>query len=332
MTDWTAIRVSVLGTPDESLLPRRIKAPTLLPAGREFIRLAADPQATLPQLAAALNRDPKLSDEVLRYINSSVFNLDEETTSVEQAIGRLGIHPSRLFVLAIGMKSALSVCESKLINLPNFWITNLERALFAREIATLLAADRELAFAGAMLQDCLLPIVSGELWDLYLQFFSLNSATPPDLAEFERENLGWDHAWAIAHIMLDWKFPDDLVCCVCFHHRGLEILDDPALGQTAAAAVAISALLPDAWRQVRVGIVQLLRLEEEWPEFKLLDIVSRVDEQFHELCPNTMNEFSLLRRVKSGLRRQQWSATPNRKPAPPAQNPRIRRRGQAPRG
>ena len=42
------------------------------------------------------------------------------------------------------------------------------------------------------------------------------------------------------------------MCCILFHHFGLKILGHPQLGRTAAAAVAISALLPEEARQHKV--------------------------------------------------------------------------------
>ena len=58
------------------------------------------------------------------------------------------------------VERALRSRESKMINLRSFWMNNLERALFARHVARLLKTDAEVAFAGAMLQDFLLPALT----------------------------------------------------------------------------------------------------------------------------------------------------------------------------
>jgi hypothetical protein len=111
--------------------------------------------------------------------------------------------------------------------------------LFARDLAETMNADKELAFAGAMLQDFLLPILTSELLDFYVAFSEKSQRGSLSLAAYERQTWGWDHALAAGRFMLDWQFPDDLICCVLYHHQGLDILSDPALGRTALGPTSI---------------------------------------------------------------------------------------------
>src|SRR5690606_30462793 len=159
--------------------------------------------------------------------------------------------------------------------------------------ALLLNADPELAFAAAMLQDFLLPRLTTELYSPYLRF-----TTEPGertLPEFETQELGWDHALAAATFMRRWNFPDDLVVCVLLHHRGLGIFSDPHLAKSAAAAVAVSALLPEQMRQVPRGIEHLQKLAANWPRFDLLAIADRVSQQSQEMSPGPVDDQSIMR-------------------------------------
>ena len=60
-----------------------------------------------------------------------------------------------------------------------------------------------------------------------------------------------------------WHLPDELVCCILFHHHGLKILAHPQLRRSAVAVVALSALLPDQLQQHYHGLDDLVRLEEK---------------------------------------------------------------------
>ncbi len=109
----------------------------------------------------------------------------------------------------------------------------------------MLQTDADVAFSGALLQDYLLPVLSNDLIDTYLEFVQNREGLPETLCEFEYSHFKWDHALAGACLAHRWNLPDELVCCILYHHSGLRILAHPQLGRTAVAAVALSAMLPE---------------------------------------------------------------------------------------
>jgi serine/threonine-protein kinase len=198
----------------------------------------------------------------------------------------------------------MRACKSRLINIQSFWTTNLERALFAREVARLLRANAELAYAGSMLHDFLLPLLCNEMFDVYLTYAQSPEDDRRPLVDYEKEMHGWDHALAAAQVMLDWKFPDDLICCVLLHHGGLAVLSDLEIGRSAAAAVAVAGLVPDPLRQSGDGLAELLKLQSIWPAFDLPKIAADVQTKFEALSPQADMHFSLSRRLEKHLANQ----------------------------
>ena len=189
--------------------------------------------------------------------------------------------------------------KSKLINQQAFWNSCLQRALFAREVARLLGADAEVAFAGALLQDYLLPVLSNDLFDNYLIFIESREQCPETLSEYEQICFGWDHGLAGAALAHQWHLPDELVCCILQHHGGLKILSHPQLGRTAVAAVAMSAMLPDPLRQSHHGLELLRKLETVWSDFRLDELAETVDHQHATMSFGVRNDFPLSRLIKS---------------------------------
>lgn len=301
--NWESERKKLFGDDGENeyLLPPEISLPAMPIAVTEFCRMAESPDACPRELAKVVESDAGLTCELLKYVNSSAFGLRMEVASIQHAITRLGIRQVKLFLMTSGVKNALSSRQSKLINLENFWVANLERALFAKELAKLLGADGEIAFAAAMVQDILLPILSNEQFDDYLAFSNNQNDAPQLITNFERCQFQWDHASAAANIVHAWSFPDEIVCCVYMHHAGLKIMTDKIFRKTSVGATALASLIPDAIRQVPNGIHQLMQLEEIWESFNLLKVAERVNEQFEELAPNLSNHFSLLKRVEKQL-------------------------------
>ncbi|WP_417397741.1 HDOD domain-containing protein [Gimesia chilikensis] len=298
MTDWTKLRKELIGEGKQSPLPPEIKLPMLPKAVMEFSRKAEDPASTPKELSKIIETDAGISCELLRMVNSSAFGLRRKVSSIQQTITLLGIRSTKLFLVTTGLKQAMATSDSKLINLPNFWSTNLERALMAREIAMLMKVDADVAFSAAMLEDFLLPILSKELFDLYLKFTINQDSNPCLLSEYEHRHFSWDHSAAAANVMLDWSFPDDLICAVYMHHEGLKLLTDDKLGRTAAAAVAVASLIPDPLRQNPQGLDQLLTLNDAWPEFKLFELAEKIDQELRQEATTTGNYLSLKNRLE----------------------------------
>lgn len=300
--DWGAIRQARFGDRNHQALPKQILLPVLPKGLTEFLRKADDPEVSPAALAETIENDAALTCELLKHANSSQFGLRRKASSAQQALSLLGVRQTKLLLITAGTRMATASRQSRLINLRNFWNANLERALFAREIAVLLKADPDVAFAAGMLQDFLLPALTNELLPDYTRFLDMQARNATDLSQFERQTFGWTHAQAGASMMSDWGFPDELVCCILVHHEGLPVLCDTTLGRTAAAAVAISSLVPDALRQVPGGLEQLVKLAELWPSFDLERTARSVDEQFRSAAQGQPHDFSLLHRLeRSGL-------------------------------
>lgn len=299
--DWSAVREEALRPLTLTELPPSIALPAFPHAVTRFIERSKDDSASIQQLAAIVETDAGLTIELLKHVNSSFVGLRAKARTVQQALSLLGIRQSKMLLITTGMQAAVLARKSKLINQACFWNACLQKAIFARLVAKMLKADADVAFAGALLQDYLLPVLTNDLFDEYTGFIESRATQPESLCDFERPHFGWDHATAAALLAHRWKLPDDLVCCLLFHHRGLHALADRQLGRTAVAAVALSALLPDQLRQQYNGLEQLLLLQEKWPAFQLGELVEQADREHAEMGMGVNNDFPLARRCKAAL-------------------------------
>lgn len=297
--NWHALRVKALGEEDKTILPADIKLPALPKAVMEFSQKAEDPDATNKQLGSIVESDAGLTAELLKYINSSAVGLNKQISSTSQAISLIGIQPTKQHLLVTAASSMMRSCQSKLINFQVFWNTNYERALFAREIALLLQTDADVAFTGALLQDLVLPILTKERFEEYLEYTTREDSNPIELIDYENNIFGWDHTRVAAYLMTAWGFSDELICTIMQHHEGLKILADADLRQTPVAAVALSSLMPDPLQQTSTGLDQLVRLDKSWKPFDLLEIAQCVQCAMDEESPiKVANHISFLSRVE----------------------------------
>lgn len=299
--NWSQVCQDALAEFTLTALPPTLQLPALPLAVTRFIERARDEDASMKELAGIVETDAGLTLELLKHVNSAYLGLRQKVKSVQQALSLLGLRQMKTFVISTGMQAAVRARKSKLINQACFWNACLQKAIFAREVARLLKADVDVAFSGSLLQDFLLPVVTNELFEQYSFFLEHRAEQPECLCEYERRQFGWDHALAGATLAQRWKLPDDLVCCIALHHRGLDVLADPVLGRTAAAAVALSALLPDLLRQHYRGLEELALVEEHWPAFKLESLVELVDREHSGVGMGVENDFPLSRRCQQFL-------------------------------
>jgi serine/threonine-protein kinase len=299
--DWGVYREQTMSEATLAALPPTLALPALPHAVAKFIERSKNESASLKELAAIVETDTGLTLELLKHVNSAFVGLRQKARTAQQALALLGIRQSKMFLITAGAQAAIRSRKSKLINQTCFWNASLQKAMFARELAKLLKTDGDLAFAGALLADFLLPVLTNDLFDHYVRFVQERSQQPECLCEYESSEFGWDHAMAGACLAYRWKLPDELVCCIMLHHRGLNLLVDPQLGRSAAAAVALAGLLPDQLRQHFTGLEQLVLLQEKWPAFNLLEVVQRVDKEHAELGMGVGNDFPLSRRCQQVL-------------------------------
>ena len=295
--DWDQVRDTLLGQRNQSVLPPWVKLPSLPLALMEFTQKAQKANIDAAELGQAIEKDAGLTCQLLRHVNSAAAGFQGQASTAQDAIVRMGVRGSALYLLTIGMNQVLKSSESKLVNFDGFWCANLERALFAREVAEFLGADSELAFAGAIVSDCLLPLMTNRATQTYVRFLSGQDKQPTPLTAFENQEFGWNHAEATACLLIGWNFPSDLVCCALLHHKGLEIFQNPQLKRTAAAAVAVAGLLPEQLRQDPHGLKALQKLQQAWPKFNLRALGEAVERRFAEIEPGVKNPFPLLRRL-----------------------------------
>jgi len=294
--DWSEICSETIGDFRLTGLPSTLQLPALPIAVTQFMEKSKNPDVPMKELAQLIETDAGLTVELRRHVNSSVVGLRSRAGSVQQAIALLGLRQVKMFIVSNGMQAAVRARKSRLIHQAGFWNASLQRALFAREVAKMLGADTEIAFAGALLQDYLLPVVTNDLDSQYLVFIQNRDRLPECLSDFEDQAFKWNHALAGASRARKWNLPDELVACILFHHAGLKILGHSLLAKSAVAAVALSALLPDQLRQHKSGLDLLRRLGEKWKSFDLMALAERVDENHSELNLGVPNDFPLARR------------------------------------
>jgi len=234
-------------------------------------------------------------------VNSAFVGLPNKAKSVLQALTLLGLRPSKMFLINhrhAGRDPGPSVeaDQSELF---------LERDAPESAVRPARGWFAECrsgpGVRRALLQDYLLPVLTNDLYDGYVNFVNTRDSQPITCAISSSRFLAGITRSPGPCLARRWKLPDELVCCILYHHHGLQVLAHPQLGRTAVAAVALSGLLPDQLRQCYRGLEQLVLLEQKWPAFKLQEIAASVDAEHAEIGIGVQNDFLLVAPLQVGV-------------------------------
>lgn len=244
----------------------------------DLARLADGRDATAEAICKIVEPDSELTLQVLKLVNSAAQGMSSKVRTVRRAIDLLGPRRSKMLVMSAMLQASMGSAKSTLIQEDAFLSECLERAFFARFAAIALGVDAECTYLSGLLQDLLLPCLFAEYRKQYEKFVPGQGS----LVEYEQQTFGWNHAALTARLLKDWAFPDDVVCCVLFHHDAAMVQGSDELGKTVLAATSAGALLPETLHQELNGIARLLEFQNSVPQFNFLELSVQVDEQFEQ--------------------------------------------------
>ncbi|MEJ2077333.1 MAG: GGDEF domain-containing protein [Acidobacteriota bacterium] len=212
-----------------------------------LLKLADDPEVTAQQLAALIENDPALTTRVLSIVNSPVFGLRREVTSLQQAVAFLGISGVRTVSLGFSLAKGLLRSAWRDIRAERSWKRAVTAAAVARDLAVLLhLVQKEEAFLGALLQDIGILALREVLKDEYEAILSATGTEHSALVAAEQEQIGCDHAEVGAWLLGHWGLPDLFQRLVRRSHDSSIDLTEPE-GCPLTHCVALSGSLADIW-------------------------------------------------------------------------------------
>ena len=137
----------------EQILARDFDLPMLPHAALRVVRLTANPDVAVVEVAKTIMTDQTIAAKILDICNSPVYAGAAKIESISQAVVRLGLAEIKNLMLAISMKT--KIFRSALFGdvARNLWVHSIACAFAARTIARETGSNREAAFLGGLLHD-----------------------------------------------------------------------------------------------------------------------------------------------------------------------------------
>lgn len=293
--DWKRLRLQLMGKTEKPPLPPRLEVPKLPKVVSDVCQRANRPDCTAADLCEVLERDAAITVDLLRHVNSAATGLRIKAATVRQAVALLGIKKTRLFVITTVLEQHMRTMKSPLILGRLFCLSAMEKALVAREIARATNRDTDLAFAAALIQDFILPSLTRQHVAEYAAFGQQLAAGNGELPALEQRAFGCTHADCAAYLMLNWSFPDDLICSVLLHHRPSQIWSLEPLRSTALPAMAVTSWLPCVLSPTSINLPRFCEFVTENLRLDVAALAQAVEEQIRGQvadlgCYRTLNQ------------------------------------------
>lgn len=262
--------------------------PALPQAAVQLLDLAGDPSNGPEELAVPIIADPGLAGQVLRFVNSSYFGFSQEIATIPRAISLVGIHTIKNFALWSAVFSLMPDPAIEMFDLKGLWQDSLRRALFAKRLAKLVgAADPEVVFSAALLQDVAIPLVVKARANMYRVLLEQRANTGRRLSDLEQALLGTNHAELGGLVARFWNLPNDFTMLIQ-GHLDIVFAAGEADKHPGPAAVALSALLPSGmdaeWREYDAFIKYYAQITAD-VKSELRQVLEDTDQAFIDFAP-----------------------------------------------
>lgn len=200
------------------------KLPPLPMVAKEILELQGQTQPNISKLAKAIELDPSLSAQVIRYASSSLYGYRGHIDSADTAIARvLGYDVVFNLALGLAVSKPFDIPRQGPLGLEAYWSHAVYSAILCQKLATALPATQRpplgLAYLAGLLHNIGL-LVLGQLFPGdYALLNSFISANPEkNLIETEEEVFGENHQRIGAWLLHKWQLPEELVVACCTHH------------------------------------------------------------------------------------------------------------------
>jgi HD-like signal output (HDOD) protein len=256
-------------------LPAGIKLPVEAGAAHlVFSKLRTARPYEIRDLEAIALQDPVLTGSLLGVANSALFGRTKRVTTVGRAIASIGVIAARKVMLAAAMRPLF-----RHSGLERIWSHSLNSAPLCSALAghTALLSPEEGLVLGLVhdIGSVALQFLPRETLALHR---SLVSAGCP-AAYVERLLLGRDHGEIGAGLITEWRFPEEIIDAVRFHHQ-------PERSESKLAALAY---LTEFWSG----------LDEDLPSFGRVEACLARVELTQEALAELGSQDSTLRALKA---------------------------------
>ena len=274
------------------LINRVPKLPTLPGVAVKILEAVKKDDLSLKELGDIISADPALSSEVLKLINSSLFSLQREVTSVNHAVNLLGLNTVRNLALSFSLVKNFKQTGNTSFDYEAYWkesiIGAITTRLLAQQFQPTFAED---AFFLGLLHNIGLLAFSQAMPDQYNLIIRETSLSSCTWYEAENKILGFDHTQFGQYLVDSWGMPETFSLPMRYHHCPEELETANKDIENITRILHLSSHLVDFLSRsgkdpLLLGLIEARAQEYGFAEeLNLEEMTNTIQEQVQEICP-----------------------------------------------
>lgn len=254
------------------------KLPALSPMLMRLVQTLAGnaDDVSFGKVAQLIEKDAVVAGNVLRVVNSPLYQRRTAVVTIRHAIVLLGL--AKVRNLALGMSVSHMWVKTKAApgwSMPEFNQHSVAMGVLADLLTQRLKViEGEAAFLSGLFHDLGRLLIAVGLPSEHVAIARLREQTQESLSQCERSILGFDHAELSADVLAAWRLPVATQTAVRHHHapendRTLAVAAEFRLSQVLnAAELHIEEGIPDGLQALGLGKHLEPTMEEFAREFK----------------------------------------------------------------
>jgi len=187
----------------------------------EALRVIENPEVTARELQYVILKDQALTARILKIVNSAMYYLRNEVSTISHAIAILGLSTVRSIIMAASVQQAFQLKGKRTSGLATqlFWQHSWGAAIASKAIAVCVGyPNPEEASTCGLLHDIGKMAIMSNRPEDYDAIISAVYKGETTFTQAEQETFGFTHADVGALLALKWRFPPQLAEAIRHHH------------------------------------------------------------------------------------------------------------------
>jgi putative nucleotidyltransferase with HDIG domain len=182
------------------------------------LELTMSPDSSVRDLQLVISQDQALSAKILRIVNSAMYSLRREVSTLSHAVSVLGMETVQSIIMAASVEKVLQNSRdlgTKLMS-EHSWGAALTARIIARRVRY---ENPEEAMVCGLMHDIGKPVILQNYQTQYVEIINEVYRGSSSFHELELMNFGFSHAHVGAFLARKWNFPPQMSIAVGYHHN-----------------------------------------------------------------------------------------------------------------